>query len=82
MREKQPRAAISFTFWRGIRFPSTSMIRAHVMIFKIFSPKNFAKKVAFFAQTTASFCINLIITLVFEKNANILAKNGENCRKL
>jgi hypothetical protein len=29
-----------------------------VMIFKIFSPKNFAKKLAFFAQTTASFCKN------------------------
>jgi hypothetical protein len=38
---------------------------------------------AFFAQTTASFCKNLIITLVFEKNANIfrrkLAKIAENC---
>jgi hypothetical protein len=29
-----------------------------VMIFKIFSPKNLAKKLAFFAQTTASFCKN------------------------
>jgi hypothetical protein len=27
-------------------------------IFKIFSPKNLAKKLAFFAQTTASFCKN------------------------
>jgi hypothetical protein len=26
------------------------------MIFKIFSPKNLAKILAFFAQTTASFC--------------------------
>jgi hypothetical protein len=29
-----------------------------VMIFRIFSPKNLAKKLAFFAQTTASFCKN------------------------
>jgi hypothetical protein len=29
-----------------------------VMIFKIFSPKNFAKIMAFLAQTTASFCKN------------------------
>jgi hypothetical protein len=29
-----------------------------VMIFKIFPSKNLAKKLAFFAQTTASFCKN------------------------
>jgi hypothetical protein len=34
-------------------FPGTD-----VMIFKIFSPKNLAKKLAVFAQTTASFCKN------------------------
>jgi hypothetical protein len=28
------------------------------MILKIFSPKNSAKKLAFFAQTTAGFCKN------------------------
>jgi hypothetical protein len=28
------------------------------MIFKIFSPKILAKKLAFFAQTTANFCKN------------------------
>jgi hypothetical protein len=28
------------------------------MIFKIFAPKNLAKKLAFFAQTAASFCKN------------------------
>jgi hypothetical protein len=52
------------------------------MILKIFSPKNLAKILAFFAQTTASFCKNLILTLVFEKNANFLLKNGKNRRKL
>jgi hypothetical protein len=49
-----------------------------VMILKIFSPKNLAKILAFFAQTTASFCKNLIITLVFEKNANFSQKIGKN----
>jgi hypothetical protein len=49
------------------------------MILKMFSAKNLAKILAFFAQTTISFCKNLILTLVFEKNANFfrrkLAKN-------
>jgi hypothetical protein len=49
-----------------------------VMIFKIFSPKNSAKKLAFFTQNKAKLCKILIITLVFEKNANFFA---ENCRK-
>jgi hypothetical protein len=53
-----------------------------VMILKIFSPKNLAKILAFFAQTTASFCKNMIITLVFEKNANFLAENWQNRRQL
>jgi hypothetical protein len=46
-----------------------------VMIFQIFLPKKSAKKKAFFAQTTASYCKNLIITLFFEKNANFFAEN-------
>jgi hypothetical protein len=45
------------------------------MILKIFSPNNLAQKLVFFAQTNASFCKKLIITLVFEKNANIFAEN-------
>jgi hypothetical protein len=52
------------------------------MILKIFSSKNLAKILAFFAQTTASFCNNWIITLVFEKNANFEQKIGKNRRKL
>jgi hypothetical protein len=43
-------------------------------------PKNLAKIFAFFALTTVSFCKKIvIITLVFEKNANFFA---ENCQKL
>jgi hypothetical protein len=45
------------------------------MIFKIFSPKNFANKLAFFTQTQAKLFKNLIITLVFEKNAKFFAEN-------
>jgi hypothetical protein len=48
------------------------------MIFEIFLPKNSEKKLAFFTQNKAKLCTILIITLVFEKNANFFA---ENCRK-
>jgi hypothetical protein len=49
------------------------------MILKIFSPKNVAKKLAFFAQSTACFCKKFITKLVFEKNANFSPKIGKNC---
>jgi hypothetical protein len=49
-----------------------------VMIFKIFSPKNLAKKLAFLTQNNAKLCKIFIITLAFEKNANFFA---ENCQK-
>jgi hypothetical protein len=49
------------------------------MIFKIVSPKNSAKKLAFLTQNKGTLCKILIITLVFEKNAIFFA---ENCRKL
>jgi hypothetical protein len=48
------------------------------MIFKIFSAKNLAKMLALFA----SFCKDLIITLVFVKNANIFAENWQKSQKL
>jgi hypothetical protein len=53
-----------------------------VMILKIFWPKNLAKNLAFFAQTTLCFCKNLIITLVFEKNANFFAENWQKSQKI
>jgi hypothetical protein len=52
------------------------------MIFKIFFPQNLAKILAFFAQTTASFCKNVIITLVFEKTANFFAENWQKSLKI
>jgi hypothetical protein len=52
------------------------------MISKIFSLKNLAKILAFFVQTTASFCKNMIITLVFEKKMPIFFEKGKNRRKL
>jgi hypothetical protein len=65
-------------------FPSTFISTgADVMIFLIFSPKKSAKNSAFLTQSKAKLCKNLIITLVFEKNANFfrrnLAKIEENC---
>jgi hypothetical protein len=48
-----------------------------VMIFKIFSPKNSAKKLAL-THNKAKLCKILIITLVFEKKRQFFA---ENCRK-
>jgi Ni,Fe-hydrogenase III small subunit len=50
------------------------MTGADVMIFKIFSPKNSAKKLAFLTQNEAKLCKILIITLVFEKNANFFRR--------
>jgi hypothetical protein len=53
-----------------------------VMNLKIFSPKKIAKKLAFLTQNKAKLCKILIITLVFEKNANFSPKIGkiaENC---
>jgi hypothetical protein len=55
-----------------------------VTIFKLFSAKNLVKIFAFFAQTTAGFCKNIIITLVFEKKKHQffrrkLAKIAEKC---
>jgi hypothetical protein len=47
-----------------------------VMILKIFLPNFSAKKNAFLTQNKAKSCKILIITLVFEKNANFF------CRKL
>jgi hypothetical protein len=52
------------------------------MILKIFSPKNLAKILALFAQTTASVCKNVIITLFFEKNANCFAENWQKSQKI
>jgi hypothetical protein len=53
------------------------------MIFKIFSPKKSAKKLAFLTRNKAKLCKILIITLVFEKNAYFfrqkLSKIAENC---
>jgi hypothetical protein len=37
---------------------------------------------AFFAQTTSSFCINLIRTLVFEKNDIFSAENWQKSQKI
>jgi hypothetical protein len=45
-----------------------------VMIFKIFSPKNSAKKLALLTRNKAKLCKILIITLVLEKNAKFFRR--------
>jgi hypothetical protein len=52
------------------------------MVFKIFSPKNSAKKLAFLTQNKGKLCKFLIITLVFEKNANFFAENWRKSQKI
>jgi hypothetical protein len=52
------------------------------MILKIFSPKNSAKKLALLTQNKAKLCKNLIMTLVFEKNANFFAENCQKSQKI
>jgi hypothetical protein len=52
------------------------------MIFKIFSPKNFAKKLAFFAQTTASFCKNCDHNIVFWEKRQFFAENWQKSQKI
>jgi hypothetical protein len=55
--------------------------RTDVMIFKIFSPKNSAKKLAFLTQNKGKLCKILIITLVLRKTPFIcqkLSKIAEN----
>jgi hypothetical protein len=51
------------------------------MIFKIFSTKNLAKILAFFAQTTASFCKNCDHWF-WGKTPIFSPKIGKNRRKL
>jgi hypothetical protein len=46
-----------------------------IMIFTIFSQKKLGEKLAFFAQTTASFCNKLIVTLVFGAKRQFFAEN-------
>jgi hypothetical protein len=50
--------------------------------FKNIFAKNFSENIGVFAQTTASFCKIVIITLVFEKNANFFAENWQKSPKI
>jgi hypothetical protein len=52
------------------------------MILNIFSPKNLAKILPFFAQTNASICKILIVTLVFEKNVDFFAEYWQKSQKI
>jgi hypothetical protein len=52
-----------------------------VMIFKKILQKNLAKKLAFF-DSKGKFSEKVIITLVFEKNANFFAENWQKSQKI
>jgi hypothetical protein len=52
------------------------------MISKIFSPKNFAKILAFLLKLLLDFAKIVIITLVFEKNTNFSPKIGKKLSKI
>jgi predicted dinucleotide-binding enzyme len=52
------------------------------VIFKIFLPKISAKKLAFSTQNKAKLFKILILTLVFEKNANFFAENFRKSQKI
>jgi hypothetical protein len=52
------------------------------LLFKIFSQKNSAKKSAFLTQTKGNFAEKVIITLVFEKNANFFAENWQKSQEI
>jgi hypothetical protein len=53
------------------------------MILKIFSPKKIAKNWRFLTQTKAKLWKkNLIITMVFEENANFFAENWQKSPKI
>jgi hypothetical protein len=53
-----------------------------VMIFLNIFAEKFSKKLAFLTQNKAELCKNLIITLVFEKNAIFSPKIVKNRRNL
>jgi hypothetical protein len=52
------------------------------MIFKIIFAEKFSEKIGVFYSKQSQILKKIIITLVFEKNANFLPKIGKNRRKL
>jgi hypothetical protein len=52
------------------------------MIFKIFSPKNLAKKLALLAQNTVSFWKIIDHNIGFWEKRHFFAENGQKSRKI
>jgi hypothetical protein len=52
------------------------------MIFKTFLPQKIAEKLAFLTRNEAKLCVSLLVTLVFEKNANLFAENWQKWQKI
>jgi hypothetical protein len=60
--------------WAGLHLSGFST-GTDVMIFKNIFAESSAKKLAFLTENKANFFFKLMITLVFEKNANFFAEN-------
>jgi hypothetical protein len=52
-----------------------------VMILQIFSPNFFGENIGVFCSNYCYFLKKMIITLVYEKNANCFAENGQKSQK-
>jgi hypothetical protein len=68
--------------WKNVLEKLRTSPGTDVMIFKILSLKNSAKKMAFLTQNKAKLYKILIITLVFEKNSNFFAENCQKSQKI
>jgi hypothetical protein len=67
---------------RAWALPAACEPGTDVIIFNIVSPKNLAKILAFFSQTTASFCKKIDHNIGFGEKRLFSPKIGENFRKL
>jgi hypothetical protein len=69
---------------KGLKMYDTerSRYRDRCYDLKIFSPKNLTKILAFLLKLLLVFCKKVIITLVFEKNANFFAENWQKSQKI
>jgi hypothetical protein len=71
-------ANIFSNFCSASKFSVQFLSRDRCHDFKTIFAKNFGEKIAFFAQTMyCLFLKKMIITLVFEKNANFFAENWQ-----
>jgi hypothetical protein len=68
--------------WPNPFYVKITLARDQYYDFLNILPKNFAKKLALFAPNKAKLCKNWIITMIFDKNAIMLAKNRQKSQKI